>query len=128
MERLKEFTRQFRREDYSQIEADAIPNRPPSPKSGGRGQVGQTTSRIDSYPRASPSVEPPRIDRFLMYGSPAPFNSLNAPATIVLQQMPAIPETGNSGAPPLVSITSGNLYPAENHFVKMSEEDTCEPR
>ncbi|KAH7091576.1 hypothetical protein FB567DRAFT_277472 [Paraphoma chrysanthemicola] len=108
MERWKGIVRQFRKGDTLHVEADTTPNPPSNPQESEYGHVGRGPSRVDSYLRPSPSVEPPRIDRFLMYGSPAPLGTSGHPAAIVLQQMPAIPENGNSSVLPLISTATGN--------------------
>jgi hypothetical protein len=107
MERGKDLIRRFRKGDTSPSEAAPVHDPPPRPQYSGPGHVGQMPPRVDSYLRPSPSVEPPRIDRFLMYGSPAPPTSYYGPAPILLQQMPGIPETANATILPLVSTAPG---------------------
>lgn len=70
MDKSKEVIRRFYKRNAS---PDVGPPRPSSaPSLSGTSQpfVTQSSSRVDSFPQPSASVEPPRIDRYVLYDSP----------------------------------------------------------
>jgi hypothetical protein len=134
MDRGSEFLHYSQKQDTPLEDDPAIQKHPPRPHRSESGQARQSPPRATSelrvpqpHPsgpehvrqiprvyselRASPSVEPPRIDRYLMYGSPANDQALG----VYVQPIPAVVEHAPSTLPQVVRANKSEYYDCFKH-------------
>lgn len=110
MERSKILLRRFRKQAESpHVETSDQSSAMQAPESSQPFTV-QVSTRTDSLPVPPLSVEPPRLDRYLMYGSPAPIDYTNPPLPVAIGRPPSAEGDGASSVPEVVTAETGQYW------------------